>query len=168
MTEPTDSGGKRRPKRATDMRGKLAFLVVAALLAGVVYWYLQQGKTILRDWPDDLAKALRQAKAENLRVLAFFVSSPPSETTLRMARTTLKKSHNQRAIASGGFLRVKVSLDTSLKSDTARRHKITKLPTMLILGPDGKELNRREGMIGEVPFRSGFLDCAEVVQPPSD
>jgi len=168
MTEPTDAGGKRRPKRAADMRGKLVFFVVAVVLAGVVYWYLQQGRAILRDWPDDLGKALHQARAEDRKVLAFFISSSPGETTSRMARTTLRKSHNQRAIATGGFLRVKVSLDPSLKSDTARRYRIAKLPTMLVLDADGKELNRREGMIGEVPFRSGFLDCTEVVEPPSN
>ena len=36
---------------------------------------------------------------------------------------------------------------------------------MMILAPDGKELNRREGKVGEVDFPHGFLDLTEVHEP---
>ncbi|MGB2821938.1 MAG: thioredoxin family protein [Phycisphaerae bacterium] len=166
MSEPADDSGKRPAKRASDYRVKLAFLA-AAIAAGVaIYFYLQRGKMILRTWPDDLPKALQQARKEDRRLLLFFMSSPPGETTKQMAATTLKKPHNRKAIAEGNFIAVKVVVDTSLKSDVARRHKIGTLPTMLILSPAGEELNRREGMIGEVQFREGFLSCKQVVKPP--
>jgi hypothetical protein len=38
---------------------------------------------------------------------------------------------------------------------------------MLVIGPDGVEKNRREGFIGEVDFRTGFLEGGEVIGPAS-
>ena len=69
-----------------------------------------------------------------------------------------------RAIQDGKFARVKVTVN-SLNSDVARQYKLTHLPTMMILAPDGKELNRREGVVGEVPFVHGFLDLTEIEAP---
>jgi len=37
---------------------------------------------------------------------------------------------------------------------------------MMVLDANGNELNRREGFIGEVPFRHGFLDLAQIEAPP--
>jgi len=37
-----------------------------------------------------------------------------------------------------------------LKSELASRYRLKHLPTMMILGPDGKELDRREGIIGQL------------------
>ena len=166
MGKRTDDSGKKPAKRTSDYRAKLGFIVAAIAICVAVYFYIQRGRMILRSWPSDLEKALQQARSEDRRPLLLFMSSPPSETTRQMAGTTLKKAHNRKAIAEGKFIPVKVVLDTSLKSDLARRHKIRKLPTMLILSPAGEELNRREGMIGEMQFRQDFLSCKEVLKPP--
>jgi len=166
MNQQADHRGSKPAKRAADRRVKLGFLVAAIAMGVGVYFYLQRGRMILRTWSTDLERARRQAKSEDRRLLLFFMSSPPGETTRRMAGTTLKKPRNRKAIAEGKFIPVKVELDTSLKGDLARRYRIRKLPTMLILSPAGEELNRREGMIGEVPFRKGFLSCKEIVKPP--
>jgi hypothetical protein len=166
MGKRTDDSGKKPAKRTSDYRAKLGFIVAAIAICVAVYFYIQRGRMVLRSWTTDLEKALQQARSEDRRLLLFFMSSPPSETTRRMAGTTLKKPHNTKAIAKGGFIPVKVVVDTSLKSDLARRHKIRKLPTMLILSPAGEELNRRDGMIGEMQFRQDFLSCKEVLKPP--
>jgi len=166
MTERTGSPGKQAGRPTADRRVRLGFLAVLIALGAGVYFLLQRGKTVLKSWPADLDTVLSQARAEDRKVVAIFLSSPPSEMTRRMAATTLRKPHNQRAIAEGRFLRVKVTLPTSLKSALARRYKIRKLPTTLVLDPGGRELNRREGMIGEVPFREEFLSCTNVVKPP--
>ena len=165
MTGPTENSGKKPPRRTSDYRVKLGFLAVGIAVAAGAYFHFQRGGAILKNWPTDLDKVLKQAKAEDRQVLALFISSPPGQVTHRMARTTLKKPQNKRAIVTGRFLRVKVTVET-LKSDLARRYRIRKLPTMLILSPGGQEQNRREGMIGEVPFRQGFLDGKEVQPPP--
>ena len=57
-------------------------------------------------------------------------------------------------------------LTDGLSGDLAKRYKLTKLPTMVILDANGKELNRREGFIGEVEFRRGFLDLTKIEAPP--
>ncbi len=169
MSEPSDSHPPSA-KRRTDRRIKLGFLAVALVAAGVVFYLqLRPPKGI---WSQGLPQGLQKARAENRRLLVLFTSSPPGETARRMEQTTLRKAHNRKAIRDGKFVCVRVTLDTALRSETARRYRIRKLPTMLILSPEGGELNRREGMIGEVPFRQGFLDCADVFradpnQPPS-
>lgn len=165
MSEQASSQDASAKAQAGDRRVKLIFLAVAVAAALVVYLVLQRDPPLLRDWPGNLDEALRQAAKENRRVLAFFVSSPLSEDAKWIASTTLKKGHNRRAIADGKFVRVKVRLKTSLDSKTARAYRIRRLPTMLILSPDGTELNRREGRIGEVPFREGFLDGTDVFRP---
>jgi len=168
MGEQADNRAANPPGRRPDRWVKVGFLLAAAVTAVLVYLYIQTGKTILKSWQTDLDAALRSAKQEDRRSLVLFLASPPGETARRLASTTLKKAHNRKAIADGKFVRVKVALDTALDSDTARRYRIRKLPSMLILDPNGVEINRREGMIGEVPFRQGFLDCSQVAKPPTD
>jgi len=98
-------------------------------------------------------------------VLAFFMSEPPSATARWLADNTLRM--NRKAIAESRVVPVKVVLETSLDSETARRYEIRELPTLMVLSPSGKELNRRTGRVGEVEFRQGFLDLAVIKGPES-
>ena len=158
ITQPTAEKTKR------DRRMKAVFLTILAI--AVILVYLNQRRdTQLEKWPDDLQKALKVASYENRPVLAFFVGSPPSETTRRLLRTTLHRPENRRAVTEGRFVKVKVTLGRSLDGELAKKYKIKKLPTMVILDKNSKELNRRVGMIGEVPFRRGFLDRSEIQKP---
>ena len=52
-----------------------------------------------------------------------------------------------------------------LRLQTLLSDKISSLPTFVLLSPEGKELNRREGFVGEVDFYKGFLDCSNVLKP---
>ncbi len=151
------------PRERRDLYVKLAFLAVALVGAWFIYTQVQTGD-VLKGWPEGVEKALARAKETDRRVLVLFTDDPPGATARRLSRTTLAKPHNVQAIREGKFVRARQSID-SLDSPLARRFAIDKLPTMLILAPDGKEINRREGMIGEVPFREGFLDGSEVVKP---
>jgi hypothetical protein len=81
-----------------------------------------------------------------------------------MANTTL--AHGQNVQAMKAFIRVKVELD-SLESDLAKEYELESLPTWLILTPNGEVLKRREGFIGEVPFRNEFLSVA-ATKPSGD
>ena len=157
--------GQSTPAGRSDRRVMIGFLLAALLAAGLVYWLFQTGETLLKSWPVKLDDALAGAKQTDRRVLALFMSDPPSATTIRLAQTTLAKKHNKQAIRDGKFFRVKVVTD-SLSSDLAKRYKLTILPTMIVLDANGKELNRREGFIGEVDFRHGLLDLTKIDAPP--
>ena len=167
MNEQADRPNDAASRSARDRRTKLAFVAIALVVAGVVYWWVQRNPRILTGWSEDLDATLKQAAAENRKAAVIFHANPPGATTRWLAKNTLAKSDNRKALDRGEFLRVRVKLNTALNSPTATRFKIRKLPTVLLLGPDGKELNRREGKIGEVEFRQEFLTC-KVVLNPSD
>ena len=148
-------------KFSADRWIKIGFVVVVIGIAAVILM-LQWGGLEIKGWDSDLEAALKQSKTENRNVLIFFTSSRPGDTALKISKT-LAKPASKKAIKDGNFIRVIVG--TSLKSETARRYRINKLPTMVILTPTGTELNRREGFIGEGDFHTGFLDCTKILEP---
>lgn len=147
---------------AKRRKGKLIFLSIIAVAVILVYISQRSGSE-LPDWPGDLPAALARAKQEDRKVLVFFASDPPSGIARIMSTTTLEK--NAKFIERGKFITVLVQLKKS--DELAKRYKISKLPTFLLLDSDGKEMNRRTGRVGEVPFNLGFLDCSEVPEPQS-
>lgn len=157
----TDNQIAATGSKTADRRTKIVFLVVLAVAAALVYVLLQR-RTPGFNWPEDLDKALEQARTQQRNVLVFFTSSPKSLTARQLIQTTLRK--NVRTIAQQRVVKVNVSLDT-VNCDLAARYKISSLPTFVLLSPEGKELNRREGFVGEVDFHKGFLDCSRVVKP---
>jgi hypothetical protein len=154
--------GPRKSKGA-DRWVKLGFLVVAAGIVVFIWWSLRNPS--MPGWDDDLDAALVQARDENRKVVVFFMSKPPGTIDRWNWDNILIKEGNQKALADGKFLRVKMQVSSDLQSEPAKRHKLKKLPTLILLGPDGKELNRREGKLGELDFRDGFLNCARVLPP---
>lgn len=161
----TDSTGNRKSPQAgrSDRWVKIGFIIVAVVVGIWIYTNLQND-TLLKDWPENLNAALADANQTNRRVLVVFISNPPNDDAFKNAKYAFGKPQNQRAIQDGKFARVKVTVN-SLDSDLARRYKLTRLPTMMILDAKGNELNRREGVVGEVPFLHGFLDLTEVQEP---
>jgi hypothetical protein len=160
-----DSTGNRKSPGAgkSDRWVKIGFILVAVLIGTLVWKYLQT-ETFMKGWPEDLTAALADAKQTDRRVLVVFISNPPNNEAIRNANVALGKPQNRKAIEQGKFARVKVTVN-NLDGDIARQYKLTHLPTTMILAPDGKELNRREGMVGEVPFLHGFLDLTEIEAP---
>ena len=162
MSEAADQRTTRPAKGRADRWVKLGF-VAAAAIAAVAIIFVMRERGVLPDWSDNLDAALRTAGEGNRKVLVIFLSQPPGEITRQLATGTISK--NRKAITDGEFVCVKAVVPASLDSDLARRYRIRTLPTMLILTPDGKEWNRREGMIGELPFRTGFLDGSKIEKP---
>lgn len=158
----TNASPRTSAKKKHDKRVKLIFLLIMVAIA-VTVWFVQN-RGLPLDWPDDIDAAMTQAKEEDRRVLAFFISSSPSESARNMGKITLNASENKEAIKNGNFIKVKV--ETSLKSDVAEKYNVTTLPTMLILAPDGKELNRREGFVTQTEFPEDFLGLKKI-DPPS-
>jgi hypothetical protein len=152
------------PRKSTgaDRWVKLGFLVVAS---GIVFFIWRSLRNpSMPGWGDDLDAALVQARAEKRRIVVFFMNRPPGELDRWNRDSIIRKPGNQQALRNGNFIRVTIQLPSDLQSEPAKRYKLKKLPTLILLGPDGKELNRREGRLGELDFRSGFLDCAKVLR----
>lgn len=135
---------------------KLGF-VVLLIAAAVAVYSMQTRELKIAGWGDDFTAALDQARADNRMVVALFVKKPPSATA-REIRTRVGRSANRKAIEQGNFIPVVVT--TSADADLAKRYKVTTFPTLLVILPDGRERNRAEGNVGEVPFRQQFLENA--------
>ncbi len=161
QTNNPTSTPQKSAKGKTSKGVKLIFLLILVAIA-VTVWFVQK-RGLPLDWPDDFNAAIRQAKQENRRLLVLFVSDSPNEDARKLAKITLVATENRDAIEKGSFIKVKV--ETDLKSDVAKKYRITTLPTMLILSSDGKELNRREGYISQTDFASKFLNYNEKTTP---
>lgn len=166
MNDQDDTPQTSQARSGRDRRVKILFGVVLLIAVGIVY-YIQRRPPgeLIKGWPEGLGAAMARAKQEERQVLVFFTGESPSQTTRDLLKTTLRQPANKDAITKGRFIRVRVALKSSLRSDIAKKYKIKKLPTMVLLGPDGVERNRRTGFIGEVPFRDGFLTCKVVRKP---
>ena len=148
-------------KGSADRRVKFIFFAVVIVAATAVYFSQRRGPT-LPDWGDNLDIALKKGRQEDRPVLVLFLRDPPSETLRKIQENVLKKPESTKAIKEGKFIRVKIKLRESFDSRLAKTHRIKKLPTMLILGSDGKELNRRAGYIAFADFWGGFLNYSRI------
>ncbi len=151
MAEPAE----RKP---TPRNVKIAFLLII-IIAGYFVFRSQQQDLAIPGWIDSksqsLKSVLRQAKEEDRKVVAFFVNSPPSTTSRKVAGRVQKRA-NVSAVKAGKFLPILVHVDGT--SDAlCTQYKITTLPTFVVFLPDGTERNRKAGDPGEVPFRDQLL-----------
>lgn len=151
------------PSSPPPNRSKRTLLLVSVLVAIVAVWYIQRRGPELPDWGDDLNNALQAAQKDNRKVVLFLMSSPPGEIDRWLVKATLAQPGNKQALSN--LNAIKVKLEISPQSDVAKKYHVTELPTMLLLSPDGKELNRRTGKIAELDFRNGFLDGSKVIKP---
>jgi hypothetical protein len=151
----SSAGSATSPREKRDRWVKLGFLGVIIVVAGIVYM-LQQKPMSIAGWSEDLEATLVQAKQQDRPVVAFFVNQPPSETA-EATKANLTRPENIKVMQEYKVLRVLVTTDTD--SEIARRFNIESLPTLLLLSPEGEELNRHDGPshVGEVPFRDEFL-----------
>jgi hypothetical protein len=138
---PAAPGGK-------DRKVKVAFLVVATIAAGLLYYYKQASRPFLPDWSTDLPAAVAEAKRTNVRVLAVFHDDPAGADARFFSDITLRK--DIQAVRTGRFILAKVAVPNGAKE--AAGHKIARLPTILVVSPGGVELGRLEGRIGEAQF----------------
>jgi hypothetical protein len=164
---PAAAEGPARPRR--DRAIKLAFVLVTLVIVALLYWSQRRGLS-LPGWGNDLTAALAQAAAENRPVVVLFASAPPGEPERWLKSSILTKPENETALLDGRFIKVMLNVGNAAASEPVKRYKITEMPTLLVLGPNGIEKNRRpcrSQRIGEVEFRTGFLDCSQVVPPPT-
>ena len=167
---PTDPAGKTTPARPKAPRGrrdmiiKLGFLAVAIVVAVIIYFVQRQGPSLPSGWSDNLDTTLKRAKSTQRRVVVCFVERPPNPDTKKLIEITFSKEGNRTALKEGKFLPAMVDWKPEYK--LLFKVKREDLPVTLILSPEGKELNRRTGYIGEVPFRQEFLSLEKVQERP--
>ena len=165
MNQQGPSGRQGSPpgKSKIDRWVKIGFLLAAFTVIVIVS--VKMRNPTIPGWRTDLEQAIKQARLENRKIVIFFMSKPPGATDRWIQDNILNKKNNRNAISEGNYLAVTTQLSPALDSELAKRYKITKLPTLLLLDPEGRELNRREKTVGEVEFRNGFLDCKVVHRP---
>jgi len=154
MTEAAENAPTRPGK---NKKVAMAFLLVAIVGAGVIYCSHRELHAPLGWIDDDLPEAMRLAKQRSANVVVFFVAIPPSEAGRWLRDGTLSKEPNTQALKDGNFVAVMVRVPRNRRSEIASEFDVTEFPTTLILSPEGEELNRREGKIGETDFRDSFL-----------
>ena len=134
-------------------------LALAVLAAAAPFLLVQVGEDIIA-WQDDVDEALTQARTSGKPVLIDFTADwcPPCRT---MKKVVFSKENVKRFVESNF---IPVQLDLSKKNEKTAaigmRFRIQYLPTMLILAPDGTELRRESGGMGE----EGFLAWLKNVQ----
>ena len=96
-------------------------------------------------------------------MVVFFVGRTPSPIASDIAKKVIPKDGNKKALAEGKFIKVVFSVDSGLQSETAKKYKLVKLPTLIAFDPSGKEYNRLEGTNAkdEVGFRDKLLKRGE-------
>jgi len=149
MEEQAPQDTQAQPRSRQDRWVKLGFLLVAIATVAVIWW-IQRNPPMLADWADDLSTALDQARREDRRVLVFFMHSPPGQTERWLVSNTIPK--NDKHIKGGNYIAVKASVSKNLKDELAEQYGIREVPTLLILDPQGKEIGRRTGRVGEIDF----------------
>ena len=153
----TDQSSEKQAQQAApsdDRRGKMIFLVVMIVAAAFIYLRIQRKGGELPDWPANLNIAFAQAKAEDRPVLLLLTALPPSLDARNLGAGSIRKG--TQAIKEGRFI---TRLVQSKKSDPAKKYEVKDFPTLIIFAPDGRELDRRSGFVGEMDFKD-FLKVA--------
>ena len=156
-----DSNEAVSSKKNNKKAGLILLLLILAVAVGI-YMYQQRSLSI-NGWDNDIDKARNKAKNEQRPVVVFFVDRIPSPIAREIANKVIPKPGNQKALKEGKFIKVICSVNSDLKSETAQKYKLVKLPTLVAFDFSGKEYNRLEGANAkdEVGFRAKLLKRAE-------
>lgn len=162
MTEQTqqpDEQPDEKPAHRLSIKAKLFFTLAA--IGVIVFIIKSQGSLKAPNgWVNnDLPKAAELARTEGRNLLVLFVESPPSDLDRRLRNTTLAKSDNLKAVQDHNLVAVMVRVGRKNRKEVFEVYNLTRdaLPAMILFDPEGNELGRNEGFIGEVAFRATFL-----------
>ncbi|MCA9623789.1 MAG: thioredoxin family protein [Myxococcales bacterium] len=93
-------------------------------------------------WRSDEEAALREARARGLGVFVHFYAEW-SEASRKLDRDLLQDWEVRQAIAARYVpLRIDLTEETMAGRDQCSRYRVERLPTMVLLGPDGLEQTR--------------------------
>ena len=155
-----DEQDSKEAKSSTKNNKKAGLVLLLLILAVAVGIYLYQGRSLsIKGWDNDIDAAMVQAEKEQRPVVVFFVNRTPSPIARDISTKVIPKKGNQKALEEGKFIKVICSVDSGLKSETAQKYKLVKLPTFIAFDYSGKEYNRLEGTNArnEAGFREKLL-----------
>jgi len=146
-----ENNPESQPQERVKHRSKYDRYVYAgfiiALIVGVVLIYLHQLDPANLGWGDEHEVVLKQGIEQNRPVILLFKTSPSCEDTKRLQKMIIKKG--MAALKKHNYLTSFVPVSVGLKDTLAVEYKIEKLPTILVFSPDGTEVAREEGYIGD-------------------
>lgn len=132
------SRSTRRVKDAGPMEIRELLRGLVAFLAGVAVW--APAPAVAAQWLTDLNTARQQAYAENKPVLIYLFSR-----TVEPCRRMEQETFGEEAVKEKLGSLVCVALNVDRIADAVRTFKIMKVPTVVLLNPNGKELDRAVG-----------------------
>jgi len=151
MTESdAPSGDSKATKRSGDFKAKLILLAAVAVVGGVFYVNRLRDPAMPEGFITDLEAAREKARDEIRPLLILFWSPKVDKTATRhlLGEKGLPHKSVVEAIEKGKYVCVGVKLGRQLDSDPARKYKITRVPTLVVLSSMGIELARLEGGVG--------------------
>lgn len=160
MTDRNNDQQTQQAKPSEDRRGKLIFMSVIFIAAALIYLTIQRKGGELPNWPEDLGGAFKQAKDETRPVLLLLTTMPPSLDARKIGSISIKM--NGPAIKEGRFI---TRLVRGRNSQPATKYEVKEFPTVIIFAPDGQELARRSGYIGQGDFRDMLKDATKPAAP---
>ena len=138
-----------RKKSSTDRWVKFGFLAVVLIVAAVIYIRHRVGVGSGEAWRTDLDATLAEARKSNRPVLVLFrPKALDDDTNFVRGEKGVTYPSVRKAVENGNYLCVEVKLDEALTSAAARKYKLKKLPTVIVLSPAGKVLQRAAGRVG--------------------
>jgi len=141
----------RDRKSTLDKRVKLGFLVLA--IVGAVLIYLHQRQDPQLGWPTATAPMLDKARADARPVVVFFMPHKPDGETRKMIALSLLHGMTQKQLKKLNYVTALV-LDTKMTSSLAKRFKVEKLPTLVIISPKGEQYKENvTGFVGPAALK---------------
>ncbi|MCE5276724.1 MAG: hypothetical protein ABFD92_06595 [Planctomycetaceae bacterium] len=142
-------------------RGKWIFALAAIAIAVFIVLHQRRSPPMPPgDWivETNPAAVLPKAKEQNRKVLMFFASKPWLQGSNEEFMINVTLTKNRQNIAKANVICVYVPVGNLQDSPVAKEFRITQLPTSLLLSPNGIEIRRGEGRIGQSDFNKIVLD----------
>jgi len=154
-----------KPKSGKDRLVKVAFLIIALSVAGVVYM-MQRKDPELTGWDKDLGDALKRAKADQKKVVVLFTRSPMSHDDKKIVNKCVRLPPSVRVLRHLGYPKVHLTIQGDRKA--AERYDVHNSPTVLLLDSDGKILKRRDGFMTDLAFCNDMLGLPAAAVPKAN
>ena len=150
--------GQAEKKSSTDRWVKLGFLAAVIIVAAVIYIRHRVGVGPGEAWRSDLDATLAEARKSNRPVLVLFRPKALDEdTNFVSGEKGLTCPSVREAVEKGNYPCVEVKLGGALTSTAAAKYKVRKLPTVIVLSPQGKVLEREPGRVGHARLAEMLL-----------
>jgi len=133
---PSQDAEARDRKAALDRKVKLGFLAVVVAGAVIIYFHQRTGPQL--SWPKATEAMLAKAKKNARPVALFFMARDPDGETRKMIADCLLHDLAKNQLKKNKYLAA-VVVDTEMKSPLAKRFKVTKLPTLVVISAKGEQ-----------------------------